>query len=645
MSNSVYVASSEGRSGKVVFALGGLSAALAMTAKVGVFRPIVRGGSEVDRVLELLMSKLNADMTYDEGWGATYEQVHADSDAAMSRIIDRYYAVADRFDYMVIVGSDFTDVASPTEFSFNAAIAANLKSPMIIVVPGDKRSPEEIRVAADMSVNDAWRNHAYVAAVIANQVEDDRLDAVRSQLKELPVSQRGCPTYVIPRDPLMEAPTVREYMKAAQGEHMLGDERLLDSEAMQLIIAAMTMPHVLDRLAPGALVVTPSDRTDVLLGVLIAHASRTFPQLAGVILNGGFEIPPQIIQLIEGLRLKIPIITSPLGTRDITTNLDRVRASLTKDSTRKIDTALQLVSDYVDVHFLLRRILLTKSEIVTPLMFEHLLLDRARTADKHIVLPEGNEERILRAADSLLRRKVVKLTLLGNVDSIRRKAKLLGLDIDDADVIDPQRTPLRARFAKEYAVLRAHKGVTYDQAYDTVADVAYFGTMMVHAGLADGMVSGAVNTTAHTIRPALEIIKTAPGTSVVSSVFLMCLADKVLTYGDCAVNPDPNPEQLADIAISSAETARQFGIHPCVAMLSYSTGESGSGADVDKVRLATELVRRRAPDLLVDGPLQYDAAVDPTVAASKAKDSPVAGRATVLIFPDLNTGNNTYKAV
>lgn len=644
MSNSVYVASSEGRSGKVVIALGGLSSALMMTPRVGVFRPIVSGGQEVDRVLELLLSRMDSHMTYEEGWGVTYEEVHADPSEAMSRIIERYYALEQRFDYMIIVGSDFTDIASPTEFSYNAAIAANLKSPIIIVVPGERRSPEEIRVAAEVSISDARRNHAQVAAVIANLVERDQLEAVWSKLKELPGIGPSS-AYALPQDPLMKAPTVREYMEAVLGEQVLGDERLVDSEAMKIIIAAMTMPHVLDRLTPGALVVTPSDRTDVLLGVLIAHASRTFPQLAGVVLNGGFEIPPQIIELIEGLRLKIPIITSPLGTRDITANLDNVRASLTKDSTRKIDIALQLVADYVDVHALLQRILLTKSDIVTPLMFEHQLLDRARSADRHIVLPEGTEERILRAADALLRRKVVRLTLLGNADSIRRKARLLGLNVEDANVVDPQTSPMRARFAMEYAALRAAKGVTYDQAYDTVADVSYFGTMMVLGGLADGMVSGSVNTTAHTIRPALEVIKTSKGTSVVSSVFLMCLADRVLTYGDCAVNPDPNPEQLADIAISSAETARQFGIEPRVAMLSYSTGASGTGADVDKVRTATDLVRQRAPELLVDGPLQYDAAVDPTVAASKAKDSPVAGRATVLIFPDLNTGNNTYKAV
>ncbi len=308
---------------------------------------------------------------------------------------------------------------------------------------------------------------------------------------------------------------------------------------------------------------------------------------------------------------------------------------------------------------LTKRIELSRSERVTPMMFEHELLERARADRKHVVLPEGTEERVLRAAEILLRRNICDLTLLGEPDAVRRKAAGLGITLStdtapqpdaagaraQVRIVDPATSPLRQQFAELYTKLRAHKGMTVELALDVVTDVSYFGTLMVQEGIADGMVSGAVHSTAATIRPAFEVIKTSPGAAIVSSVFFMCLADKVLVYGDCAVNPDPDAQQLADIAIQAAGTAAQFGVAPRVAMLSYSTGTSGSGADVDKVRKATELVRGLRPDLLVEGPIQYDAAVDANVAATKLPGSEVAGRATVLVFPDLNTGNNTYKAV
>jgi phosphate acetyltransferase len=299
----------------------------------------------------------------------------------------------------------------------------------------------------------------------------------------------------------------------------------------------------------------------------------------------------------------------------------------------------------LDGERLLALIDLPPTEVITPIMFEATLIERARADRQHIVLPEGDDDRILRAASTILSRRVADLTILGRESEVRTRARELGLDIEAATVIDPTTSELVEEFAATYAELRAHKGMTVDRAREIITDVSYFGTLMVHTGRAGGMVSGAAHTTAHTIKPSFEIIKTTPGTSVVSSVFLMCLEDRVLVYGDCAVNPDPTAEQLADIAISSAETAAQFGIEPRIAMLSYSTGSSGSGADVDKVRTATELVRERRPDLSVEGPIQYDAAVDASVAQTKMPDSAVAGRATVFVFPDLNTGNNTYKAV
>jgi phosphate acetyltransferase len=391
-------------------------------------------------------------------------------------------------------------------------------------------------------------------------------------------------------------------------------------------------------------VVTPGDRADLVVGSLAAHSAGN-PPIAGVLLTLN-EVPSdEILTLADRLAPGTPVLSVSGNSFPTAARLFSLEGKLNAATPRKAERAIGLFERYVDTADLLKRVSAPSSDRLTPMMFEHQLLEQARTEKRRVVLPEGTEERVLHAAEVLLRRGVCDLTLLGPVDRIRKKAADLGIDLGDSQLIDPATSELRETFAEKYAQLRAHKGVTVELAYDVVADVNYFGTLMVEEGLADGMVSGSVHSTAATIRPAFEIIKTRPDAKIVSSVFFMCLSDKVLVYGDCAVNPDPDAEQLADIALQSAVTAQQFGVEPRIAMLSYSTGTSGSGADVDKVREATELVRLRDGDLRIEGPIQYDAAVEPTVAATKLPDSKVAGQATVLIFPDLNTGNNTYKAV
>jgi phosphate acetyltransferase len=304
-----------------------------------------------------------------------------------------------------------------------------------------------------------------------------------------------------------------------------------------------------------------------------------------------------------------------------------------------------LFSSNVDIKTIEDRITSTSSHIITPMMFEYNLFERARLNRKKIVLPESQDERILRATEILLRREVVDIVLLGKKEEIEYKSSSLGLDISKAQIINPEDSPLMEEFIQEFYNLRKAKGLSLEIAKDAMAHSNYFATMMVYKGYADGMVSGAVHTTQDTIRPALQIIKTKPDTSIVSSLFFMCLDTKVLVYGDCAVNQDPNAQELAQIAISSADTAVMFGIEPKVAMLSYSTGSSGKGEDVEKVREATNIVKKMRPDILIEGPIQYDAAIDQSVAKTKLPNSKVAGQATVFIFPDLNTGNNTYKAV
>ncbi|SFR71969.1 phosphate acetyltransferase [Agromyces sp. CF514] len=674
MAHGIYICSAEGNTGKSTVALGVLDTLTRRATRVGVFRPIARSTDERDYVLDLLLAHdAVVPLAYDEAIGVDYDAVHADPEGALAEIVRRYKAIEHRCDAVVILGSDFTDVGSPTELAYNARIAANLAAPVLLVLGGrvgggrersehlgqsEARTPDDLAQLAEIAVEELAREHSTLLGVVVNRADAERLDDIVAALR--PIAGRVPATeaaghdasggasvavWAIPEDQVLVAPSVRSIMAAVDGELATGDPDLLDREALGVVIAAMSMENVLTRLIEGSVVIIPADRSEVLLGVLTAHASANFPSISGIVLVGGFPLSEQVERLVEGLRAGLPIIRTALGSYDTAVAITQTRGRLAAESQRKRDTALSLFEKHVDGQALLDLLDVAAPEVVTPLMFEYGLLERARSARKHIVLPEGYDDRVLRAAATLLTRDVADLTILGEEIEIRSRAIGLGLDLSKAAVLSNHDFVHVARFAEEYQRRRAHKGVTLEQARDTVQDVSYFGTMMVELGLADGMVSGAVHTTAHTIRPAFEIVKTKPGVEVVSSVFLMALADRVLVYGDCAVVPDPTAEQLADIAISSARTAAQFGIEPRVAMLSYSTGESGSGADVDKVRRATAIVRERAPELAVEGPIQYDAAADAAVARTKLPESDVAGRATVFIFPDLNTGNNTYKAV
>lgn len=638
--SAIYIASPEGDTGKSTIALGILHRLAATVAKVGVFRPITRLGEERDYILELLLPLTTAGLSYEDCVGVSYQQLHNDPDGALADIVDRFHQVADHCDVVLIVGSDYTDVASPTELSTNARIAVNCGAPVVLSVRATGRTPDQVAQVVELCLDELAAQHAHTAAVVVNRREPGQLHAVAAALERFEPQ-----TYVLPEEPLLVAPTVGELQKAVDGTQIHGDPELLAREVMGVLVAGMTAEHVLERLTDGVAVITPGDRSDVVLAVVSAHAAEGFPSLSCIILNGGLELHPSIAGLVTGLGQRLPIVATEYGTFETASRVAATRGRVTAASQRKIDTALELMETHVDTADLVARLAIPIPDVTTPQMFTYRLLDRARSDRKHIVLPEGDDDRILKAAGRLLQRSVADLTILGEESQVRSRAAELGVDLSAAKVLNPRTSDLCDKFAEQYAQLRKHKGVTVEQAREIIHDVSYFGTMLVHNDMVDGMVSGAAHTTAHTVRPAFEIIKTVPGVSTVSSIFLMCLPDRVLAYGDCAIVVEPTSEQLADIAISSARTAAQFGIDPRVAMLSYSTGTSGTGAEVDKVRAATELVRKREPDLLVEGPIQYDAAVEPSVAKTKMPDSQVAGRATVLIFPDLNTGNNTYKAV
>ena len=652
---NVYLASPDPRSGKSAIAVGLLEEKKQRFEQVGVFRPIVRSDGVRDHVLQMLLDRLDGRVGYDDAVGVTYADLASDPDASMSRIVDKFHALAHTCDAVLVVGSDYTDVVGPMEFGYNAAIAANLGAPIILVISGLERTAAQIARATTSAMTDARVHHAEVLSVIANRVEASAAAEVASALAGAAspgtggVGTAAPTTFVVPEDAVLAAPTVGALSTAVHGRPVLGSPAALDRVCLDVVVAADSLREVVPQLRAGISVLVAHDRLDVLLGLALWQAVPGIPRLAALFVSGAHEAPAEVEAVIAALwraaGVDVPLIAIPDSTTTAARRLLGFGSGTTGFSASKLDTALAHFNKHVDTAELIRGSAAAVPGTTTPLMFEHMLAERARAADRHIVLPEGAEPRILKAAAHVLRRGMCRITLLGDPREIADKAAELGVDVSGAAVIDPASSELLPRFASEYVELRKHKLVPYDQALDHCTDVSYFGTMMVLDSLADGMVSGAAHTTAHTIRPALEVIRTAPGVSVVSSVFFMCLADRVLVYGDCAVNPDPNADQLADIAISSARTATEFGIPARVAMLSYATGDSGSGADVEKVREATEIVRRKAPQLVVEGPIQYDAAVDPTVGQQKMPGSAVAGQATVLIFPSLTAGNAAYKAV
>ena len=655
MAQSVYVASVEGHTAKSVVALGVLEALTKKFDRVGVFRSVTPDQG-LDSVLDLLLANTNMALELEECIGVSYDEMHQSSEVALAKILERYKALEERCDAVVVIGSDYTDIFSPAEFSFNARVAANIGVPMILVFNGREvyttsehlgqaapRNSQDILAMAEQTMVEVREAHTTILAAVVNRADAERLDSIRESVAHaLP---KDVPVWVVPEDPFLPAPRMGRILEAVGGKLEFGSTQRLASEAMDLVVAAMTPEHVLERITENSVVVLPADRTDVLMTLLMADKSATFPRLAGIVLNGGFEIPTQIRQLIEGLEPSLPVITTDGRSFDTTIKIAATRGVIGASDPDKVARARQLVVDHIDVAELLGNLQNSEPRAITPMYFEYSLTERARAARKTIVLPEGADDRILQAAHLVLQKNIAELIILGSPSAMQARATELGLDLTGAQLVEIASSEHYQRCVDEYLRLRSHKGITEEQAKEKMLDVSYFGTMLVQLGIADGMVSGAMHTTAHTIRPAFEFVKTKPGVDSVSSVFLMALADRVVVYGDCAVIPEPTIEQLADIAISSAETARQFNIEPHVAMLSYSTGESGSGAEVDRVRAATQLVRERAPELSVEGPIQYDAAVDAAVAAAKLPGSSVAGRATVFVFPDLNTGNNTYKAV
>ena len=650
MTNAIYLTTTEPYSGKSIIALGLMNLLAGKTEKIAYFKPIIsRARPEDDNILKTIATHFRLSTSYQDMYAFTRDEavhyINSGNEAYLiDTIIGKFKQLQKDHDFIVVEGTDFMGGISNLEFNGNISVAKNLGIPTVIVVKGEGKSVKEIvdtAVSTTKSFTDAG---VQILTVVANKIDPEKEGEIKIQLTQaLP---KSIVVTSIPSSKDLGNPTMKEILDAVGGKVLFG-EHLLSNQVDHSIVGAMQLHNCLTRIQKNILIVTPGDRGDLIIGVLQANISKNYPRITGILLTGGLVPEQTILKLIEGLDTVVPIIQVTSGTFKTVAQVANTQSRITFDNKEKIALAISMFDQHVDVKALEKKIISFRTHGITPRMFQYQIVSRAKEHKKHIVLCEGDDDRILQAADALIKQSVVELTILGNKESIAAALKRLNLslELDKVKILNPATSDRYEAYVQTLYELRKNKNVTLEMARDLMLDVSYFGTMMVYKGEADGMVSGAAHTTQHTIRPALQFVKTKPGVSTVSSVFFMCLPNRVSIFGDCAVNPNPTSEQLADIAISSADTSKMFGIDPKVAMLSYSSGTSGEGEDVEKVRKATGIVRQKRPDLKVEGPIQYDAAVDPIVGKKKMPNSEVAGQASVLIFPDLNTGNNTYKAV
>jgi phosphate acetyltransferase len=651
MSKAIYVATVESDSGKSLISLGLLRMMLTKSTKVGYFRPIINefDNNGYDEHTNTAINFFNLDTNYKDCFAYKQSEVVAllsegKEDEVIQKVIEKYKKLEANYDYVLVEGTDFSGEGGIIELDINLMIAKNLNIPALIVGSGNGKKKKDFINTMQLSYNSFISKEVDVIGIVANKIEEDEVDYIRKELiKSFPEQLQ---IDIIPKIDFLAFPTVKEVVQALKGRVLFGAQ-FLDNAIGSYSTGAMQLRNYLTRIKENALVITPGDRADIILGALQANASKNYPKIAGIILTGTIIPEESILKLIEGVQSTVPIVSVDGGTFGISNKIGAVKSKIYATHNKKILLSLDTFDTYVNAEGLTNILTSYQSNKLTPSMFQYNLLQKARIIKKHIVLPEGEDERILRAAARLQMLNIVDLTLLGDQNTIQLKCDQIGLQInlDALNILNPEDSIYNKDFATTLFEARKHKGMSEATANDLVHDVSYYGTLMILNGLADGMVSGAIHTTMHTIKPALQLIKTKPGVSVVSSVFFMCLSDRVSVMGDCAVNPNPNAEQLSEIAISSAASAEAFGIEAKVAMLSYSSGSSGKGEEVEKVRKATELAKAKKPNLQIEGPIQYDAAVDMSVAKTKMPNSEVAGQASVLIFPDLNTGNNTYKAI
>lgn len=643
---SLYISAQEKHAGTLFVSMGMMEVLKRNLHKVAFFRPIIYSKKIIDDDISFILGRYNLDMKYEDCYGFDVEDVESmvannRLDELLEALIAKFKKLESEYDFVLCEGIRRSFLTSTINYNMNVKIASNFASPYINVMSASETAPQDIYEHMLIENEDATEQGCVHFATFINRVSKENLEPLKKLLQNSKYNK-----YVLEEVEELNLPTLRDVIEGLEAKEVMVKEHDHTRIIRNIKVAALTLDNFLEHIEEDDLVIVPADRSDIILGLLGALHSSSYPNISAIIFPFDMQIHPNIKKLISGLQgFSIPLISVKTDTYRTARNIIKVNSRLRVSSERKIALALGLFNANVDVKSIEEKIKNTYNDVVTPQMFEYKLFHLAHSNKKTIVLPESEDERILRAAEIILRRDVANIILIGDESELKERYMRLGLNLSGATIINHCKSELMNEFVLKFYEMRRSKGLSMEGAKDAMLHVNYFGTMMVELGYADGMVSGATHSTGDTIRPALQIIKTTPDVSVVSSVFFMCLDTKVLVYGDCAVNQDPDAKTLADIAIASARTSAAFGIAPRVAMLSYSTGESGSGADVDKVREATNLVHQKEPNLLVDGPMQYDAAVNRAVAKKKLPNSPVAGDATVFIFPDLNTGNNTYKAV
>ncbi|SUT86255.1 phosphate acetyltransferase [Actinobacillus ureae] len=634
--------------------------------KVGFLKPIAQPITGED-TLDRSTSIIKAAQTTEVGEPFMLSEAEAligqnQSDVLLEKVVERHQQLSKNNEVIVVEGLIPTRKNSYAN-SVNYDIAQALDAEIILVAAPGSDKPAQLKERIEAAASEfGGRHNPNLLGVIINKFNApvDESGRTRSDLTEIFDSFQHSTQNVAEVEALFAKSPIKllacvewksdliatRAIDLAKHLHaaIINEGDIQSRRIRGVTFCARSLPHMVDHFKAGSLLVTSADRPEVLVAASLAVMNGV--EIGAILLTGGYKIETPIAKLCQqAFESGVPVFRVEGNTWQTALSLQSFSLEVPVDDKERITSIKEYVASQFKAGFVEEvSKAATRARRLSPAAFRYQLTEYARQAKKRIVLPEGDEPRTVKAAALCAERGIAECVLLANPTDVRRVAESQGVVLGKGiTIINPEE--VRENYVARLVELRKNKGMTEVVAREQLTDTVVLGTMMLEAGEVDGLVSGAVHTTANTIRPPMQIIKTAPGSSIVSSIFFMLLPDQVLVYGDCAVNPDPTAEQLAEIAIQSAESAKAFGIDPRVAMISYSTGTSGSGADVEKVKEATRIAQEKRPDLIIDGPLQYDAAVMEDVARSKAPNSPVAGKATVFVFPDLNTGNTTYKAV